>query len=117
MFIVDGTNISLSRGDTGAIEITVDGYTFGEDDRCVFTIKSGSGQIVKQKAYPMENNRFTVTFFNADTDKFAAGNYSWDVRWVIHPYYDERGNVIDGDQVLTPQLPMSCNLFQVVGDI
>lgn len=119
MFSVDTTTnqITLSRGDTGAFTITVDGYTFGENDRCLFTIKSGSGQIVKQKAYPMENNAFTVTLFNADTDKFTPGGYSWDVRYVINPYYDEKGDIVDGDQVLTPTLPMSMNLLTVVGDI
>jgi len=118
MFSVDPTSkkISLSRGDTGAFTITVSGYTFGEDDRCVFTIKGGN-QIVKQVAYPMVNNSFTVTMFNADTDKFNAGSYTWDVRFVIHPYYDEAGNVIDGDQVLTPTLPLNFDLQMVVGDI
>lgn len=119
MFSVDTENksITLSRGDTGAMTITVDGYTFGEDDRCVFTIKNGNGTIVKQQAYPMVNNSFTVTFHNADTDAFAAGAYTWDVRWVIHPYYDEDGNVVDGDQILTPDMPLDMTLLSVVGDI
>lgn len=118
MFRVDPETkkISLSRGDTGAFTITVDGYSFGENDRCVFTIKGGN-QIVKQIAYPMVNNSFTVTLFNADTDKFAAGAYTWDVRYVINPYYDENGNVVDGDQVLTPTLPLNLELQMVVGDI
>lgn len=117
MFIVDGTNISLSRGDTGAIEIAVNGYTFGELDRAVFTIKSGSGAVVKEHYYQIENGKFTVTFYNHDTDDLNAGGYNWDVRFVIHPYYDETGRIVDGDQVLTPNLPMSCTLLTVVGDI
>lgn len=117
MFSVDGTKITLSRGDTGAFKITVSGYTFGENDRCVFTIKSGNGQIVKQRAYPMVDNAFTVTLFNSDTDSFNPGGYTWDVRWVINPYYDSSGKVVDGDQVLTPSNPMELNLLTVVGDI
>jgi len=117
MFIVDGNTISLSRGDTGAIQIDVTGYTFGSDDRALFSIKAGNGQVVKQKAYQMVNNSFTVTFFNSDTDTLNPGSYSWDVRYVIHPYYDEAGNIVDGNQVLTPNLPMQCNLLTVVGDI
>lgn len=117
MFNVDGTEITLSRGDTGAIRITAEGYSFGENDRAVFTVKNGSGIIVKQVAYPMTDNAFTVTFMNADTDAFAAGVYNWDVRYVINPYYDEHNNVIDGDQVLTPNTPMTLNLLTVVGDI
>ena len=117
MFNVNGNVISLSKGDTGAIEFTVAGYTFGENDRALFSIKSASGQIVKQRAYQMTNNQFTVTFYNHDTDSLTAGGYTWDVRYVIHPYYDEQGNIVDGDQVLTPELPSQCNLLTVVGDI
>ena len=96
MFNVNGTTITLSRGDTGSVRLkakakrrdTGADFTFGERDRALFTIK-GSGQIVKQRAYPIVNNRFTVVFMNADTDQFSAGQYSWDVRYVINPYYDE----------------------------
>jgi len=117
MFNVDGTNISLSRGDTGAIEIAVDGYEFGELDRAVFTIKAGNGQEVKKHIYRIVDGKFTVTFYNRDTDTLNPGGYTWDVRFVIHPYYDENGNIVDGDQVLTPNLPMNCTLLTVVGNI
>lgn len=119
MFNVNPENdsITLSKGDTGAVSITVEGYDFGINDRALFSIRSGNGQIVKQKAYPIVNNEFTVTFFNADTDMLSPGVYSWDVRYVINPYYNENGDIVDGDQVLTPNLPMECNLLQIVGDI
>lgn len=119
MFSVDTTTnkITISKGDTGAFRITATGHTFSAEDRCVFTIKSRDGKLVKRVAYPMTDNAFVVTLFNADTDKLAAGDYVWDARYVIHPYYDEEGNVIDGDQVITPNLPMDLNLLTVVGDI
>ena len=109
--------ITLSRGDTGALTISVTGYTFGANDRALFSIKNGQGTIVKQSAYAMENNEFTVTFYNADTDSLNPGGYTWDVRYVINPYYDAGGNIVDGDQVLTPNLPMDVNILSVVGDI
>ena len=125
MFNVNGTVITLSRGDTGALRIRVnarrkdtgEAFTFGERDRALFTIKNASGAIVKQVAYPMTDNVFKVTFFNADTDKFAPGTMSWDVRYVINPYYDDANNIVDGDQVLTPTQPLSMQLLTVVGDI
>ena len=124
MFSVDGTTISLSRGDTGAIKITATAtrkdtgaaYTFGENDRALFTIKNSAGQIVLEKICEMENNIFAVVFHNADTDKLDVGGYSWDVRYVINPYYDEAGKIVDGDQVITPKTPMNMNLLSVVGD-
>ena len=96
MFIVDGTTITLSRGDTGAIRLkakakrkdTGADFVFGERDRALFTIKGG-GKIVKQKSSPIVDNKFVVVFMNADTDSIAAGGYSWDVRYIINPYYDE----------------------------
>lgn len=96
MFNVEGTTITLSRGDTGAIRMkanakrrdTGEAYVFGERDRALFTI-SGSGGIVKQQAYQMRDNEFTVVFLNSDTDSFNPGGYQWDVRYVINPYYDD----------------------------
>lgn len=119
MFGVEGTVISLSRGDTGAIKFIADtDYTFETEDRALFSIKNGVGEVVKQSAFELDENKaFVVTFFNADTDNLAPGTYNWDVRYVIHPYYDSQGRIIDGDQVITPNEPMNLNLLNVVGEV
>ena len=123
MFQVEGYNIILSRGDTGAMKVkataTLNGepFTFGEDDRALFSIKNGQGEIVKEKVAAMTNNEFMVYFLNADTDNLAPTTYSWDVRYIIHPYYDANGRIINGDQVITPMQPMNMNLLTVVGDV
>ena len=119
MFGVDGYTITLSRGDTGAIKFTADTeHTFDSIDRALFSIKNAIGEVVKQAAYPLDENKsFVVSFYNADTDSLAAGSYSWDVRYIIHPYYDASGKIIDGDQVITPRQPMEMQLLQVVGEV
>ena len=123
MFSVDGYTIKLSRGDTGGMKVsataTLNGspFTFGEDDRALFSIKNNQGEVVKEKVSAMTNNEFTVYFLNADTDSLSPGDYSWDVRYIIHPYYDASGRIVDGDQVITPKEPQSMNLLTVVGDI
>ena len=123
MFILDGTTISLSRGDTGAIKIkanaTLNGeaFTFGENDRALFSIKNGQGEIVKEKIYQLTDNEFTVYFLNGDTDSLSPTTYSWDVRYVINPYYDDDGRIVNGDQVITPKEPMSMQILTVVGDV
>ena len=119
MFRVENNTITLSRGDTGAIRIIADTeQTFTSDDRAIFSVKNNVGDIVKQSVYELDENKsFVVTFFNSDTDKLANGNYSWDVRFVIHPYYDSDGKIINGDQVLTPIVPQSLVLLDVVGDV
>lgn len=119
MFSVSGYTVTLSRGDTGAIKITADTeYEFQSTDRALFSIKNAQGEIIKQQAFEIdENNSFVVTFFNQDTDSLAAGGYSWDVRYVIHPYYDDEGNIVNGDQVITPKQPMDIQILQVVGEV
>ena len=123
MYNVEGYQINLSRGDTGALKVTatatLDGepFTFGEDDRALFSIKNGQGEVVKEKIAEMTNNEFTVYFLNSDTDSLAPGNYLWDVRYIINPYYDASGRIVNGDQVITPKQPMNMQLLTVVGDV
>lgn len=119
MFGVDGYTITLSRGDTGAIKFIADTeHVFDTQDRALFSIKNAIGEMVKQMAYPLDENKaFVVSFFNSDTDALAAGSYSWDVRYIIHPYYDDDGKIVDGDQVITPRQPMEMQLLQVVGEV
>lgn len=119
MFGVEGYVITLSRGDTGAIKFTANtDYVFEPEDRALFSVKNAIGEVVKQSAFPLDENKsFTVVFYNHDTDTLAAGSYQWDVRYVINPYYDTSGNIVDGDQVITPRQPMSLQLLQVVGEI
>ena len=134
MFDVNGTTITLSRGDTGALCITAvttrkdtgEKYNFGPDDRAVFSIQSSTGDLNKDKyallGYTddgdwIPTNEFVVVFNNKDTDELAIGNYVWDVRFVINPYYNEYGRIVDGDQVLTPNTPMTMSLLNVVGEI
>ena len=123
MFNVDGYNITLSCGDTGAMKVkataTLNGepFTFGTDDRALFSIKNGQGEIVKEKVAELVNNEFTVYFNNSDTDNLAPTTYSWDVRYIIHPYYDSTGRIVDGDQVITPNTPITMNLLTVVGNV
>ena len=119
MFNVDGFTITLSRGDTGAIKFIANtDHTFNSVDRALFSIKNAIGEVVKEAVFELDSdNAFTVSFFNSDTDNLAAGVYSWDVRYIIHPYYDASGRIIDGDQVITPHQPMSMQILQVVGEV
>lgn len=61
-------------------------------------------------------NEFIVVFTNGDTDSLDGNSFTWDVRYVINPYYDGL-NIVDGDQVITPKSPMSMGLINVVGEI
>lgn len=123
MFRVQGNVITLSRGDTGGIKFKVNAtlngqpFTFGSDDRALFSIKNNQGEVVKEKVAEMTNNEFVVYFMNQDTDTLAPGSFSWDVRFIINPYYDSNGRIVNGDQVITPRQPLSMELLTVVGDV
>lgn len=118
MFQVQGFTITMTRGDTGSLKITATGYTFAEEDRVLFTVKSPEGSVIKQQAYqPDENGQIVVYFTNEETDYLAPGDYSWDVRYIIHPYYDDDGKIVSGIHVHTPFLPKTLTLLPAVGDI
>lgn len=123
MFYVDGYTINLTRGDTGGITIKAnvskddEAFTFSSDDRALFSVKNGQGEILMEKAYEMTDNIFTVYFTNGDTDSFSPGSYSWDVRYIINPYYDSTGRIVSGDQVITPKEPQTLNLLTVIGEV
>jgi hypothetical protein len=117
VFIVDGTKITMSKGDTGSIRFPSTGYTFSGLDRAMFSVKNSKGQIVKQEIFELEDGEFEVTFYNADTDELPAGNYTWDVRYVLSPQYDDEGHIVDGAQVITPMEPQKLVLLDVVGKI
>lgn len=122
MFYIDGETIHLSRGDTASFIIRATGYTFDSGDRALFTIKNSSGNIVFEEAYGLTdatlgNGAFQVDLHNPDTDALATGTYNWDVRYVLGPYYDDSGRIINGDQVITPKLPLSMQLLAVVGEV
>lgn len=125
MFVVDEAtgNIQLSVGDTASFKITATGgHTFDAADRALFTVKDPGGAVVLERVYPLAeedpgNGVFVVQLANADTDSLSPGAYSWDVRYVINPYYDETGRIVSGDQVITPKAALTLTLLPVVGEV
>ena len=110
--------ITMHRGDTGEVTVKVTGHTFLSDDRALFTVKDPSGSKIIQRVYEMDDNEFTITFENSDTDYLAPGTYSWDVRYVTNPQYDpDSGEIINGDGVSTPGSPYALILMGTVGQI
>lgn len=123
MFWIDDKGvINLSRGDTASFIVRATGYTFAAADRALFTIKNSSGNIVFEEAYALTdatlgNGAFQVDLHNPDTDALATGTYTWDVRYILGPYYDESGRIINGNQVITPKAPQNMQLLAVVGEV
>ncbi len=122
MFSIDNGAISLSRGDTAAFTVTANAdCAFQAEDRALFTVKDASGEVILERVYALDtelgNGVFRVQLSNADTDSLPTGAYSWDVRYILHPYYDEDGRIVDGDQVITPKAAQNLTLIATVGEV
>lgn len=111
MFQIDPNNsaITMHRGDTGAYWVTLtrsSGDPFGEDDRAIYTVKSGA-EILIEREYALDddegagNGKFLVAFRNSDTDTWAAGQYQTEIRVAINPIRDSSGKIADGDTIRT----------------
>lgn len=88
----DNSAITMHRGDTGAYTVTLrrkSGRPFGENDRALFTVKSGNTLMIDRE-YRLDdaergNGKFLVAFRNSDTDTWVAGQYSTELRVAIEP--------------------------------
>ena len=119
MFNVQDRTITISRGDTGAVRFYIDGYTFDNADRAIFTLSTAAGvhimTVMSDEGQLADDGMFTVYFRHNDTKDMSEGNYVYDVRIVIHPYYNSTGDIVNGDQVLTPEDPGTFVVKTVVG--
>lgn len=113
MFIVneDNGSVTMNVGDTGAWFVQGerdDGEPFTEDDRAVFTVKDASDTIVLERIYRLDddeglgNGVIFIVLYNDDTDDWAPGSYTYEIRYVINPYYNDKGEIVSGDIVDTP---------------
>ena len=108
----DGTTIQMHKGNTGTIRITLSGYTFGNDDRVLFVMKSSSGTVIKEEICQVVNGAIEIEFVNTDTDRLAAGNYYYGVTAATDPEYDS-GKIVDGSGVSTPE-NLNAKIIQVI---
>lgn len=99
----DGTTIEMIRGNTGTLRIRLTGYTFGNNDRVLFSMRNPGGTEVKSEICEVdENGWIEVEFVNSDTDYLRKGDYTYAVTAVTDPEYDAGGKMIDGSGVDTP---------------
>ena len=97
----DGTTILMHRGNTGVLRINLSGYSFGNDDRVLFMMKSMSGSEIKSKICQVEDGAIEIEFVNTDTDYLSAGDYIYAITAATDPVY-ENGKIVNGTDVYTP---------------
>ena len=99
MFNVDLNTmaITMHQGDTGSFKIGAtreSGDEWTSDDRMLFTVKNGQGEIVLQRIYRLDdqydlgNGKVLVEFHNDDTDTWESGQYSVEIRANISPIWN-----------------------------
>jgi len=114
MFSVNKQNmaISLHKGDTGAFTVTMSlqsGDEFVDGDVAIFEVWRGTTLMMHREfnLQPDEptyteygDGKFLLAFRNSDTDTWAAGSYSTEIRVSLNPIRSD-GKVVDGDTVRT----------------
>ena len=93
----DATAITMHAGDTGAFKVHATrktGTDWTEDDRMLFTVRNGAGDIVMQRFYRLDddeglgNGVVEIQFHNNDTDTWEPGTYNMERRYDVNPYWD-----------------------------
>ena len=82
MLQVQGTNISMIRGDTGTIDVNISAngvpYQILDTDKIVFSVKKS----YDTDAYAMQKTAESgkIKLLHTDTNELSTGNYVWDMQ-------------------------------------
>lgn len=113
MLCVDGVTrtIKLCKGDTGSIQIDTGCDTvFGDHDIAILTVYDRCDQEVIQKVLIPENGKFFVRLLGRDTEELPDGLYTWKARFILSPYFDSEGNLVNWAQNFSTA-PMTMQLM------
>lgn len=113
----ESREIWLHRGDTGTITYRFGGWQLLAGDIVVFTMRTPQGTVALERYLEPEDNCVDVVFRNPDTDSLASGAYSYDLRVVHAPKYDDDGAIVDGAFIRTPMDPTAVHLNDTVGRV
>lgn len=118
MFSVDGLNITLSRGETGAVTIKSGVTDWAPEDRALLTVKNSAGAVVLKQIHKLDAaGDFVLKFNNSTTDTWPVGVYSYDVRYIVQPSYNGDFDIVDGQEVITPMNPATITIKNTVGEV
>ena len=117
MTTINGYSVSIPHGDSGGFTIQMTGYTFGEDDRVLFTLKDGNKKTIRRDVLEITDNAVSIEFTPAETRKIPVGDYTWEVRFITDAVFDEDDNLIGGTDIDTPRTDMQLSITRTQGDI
>lgn len=112
-----GTTLKMVQGDTGPLNVSVIGATFGSDDRVQLTIADKDKNILLQKVSEFTDNAAAFEFENADTADIDEGVYLWQLRFVKDATVSG-GEITAGTDIDTPfDGPMPMRIYDALSDI
>lgn len=107
MYNIEGTSISVTRGDTLPLKCRLEGRTVSPNTIATMTVKpsASSQDILYERSVTVVDNAFVMPFYPADTRDWAVKTYYWDIR------------LIDMDEnVYTPMEYGDFTLLQNIGN-
>ena len=90
-------DIKMNKGDTGSFWVHASRKSeeqWTEDDRMLFTIRNGQGEIVLQRFYRLDDQWnqgdgfVLIEFHNDDTDTWETGQYTVERRYNVAPRWN-----------------------------
>ena len=94
---LESMDIKMNRGDTGSFKVSASresGTAWTSDDRMLFTIRNGQGEIVLQRFYRLDDQWnqgdgfVLIEFHNDDTDTWETGQYTVERRYNVAPRWN-----------------------------
>ena len=111
MIKIEGTNITITRGDCEPFTITLTGEDAPADgEKVLFSVKKTQfdENTVIKKTLEVSDSQIVIQLNNADTKKLSFGNYFWDIRFP--DYYGE-------NEPYTPMSPAVFTVAEVIGNV
>ena len=138
---LDTMAIDMHRGDTGAFKVAAtkaSGDAWGEHDRMMFTVSAQDGTDKIRRLYRLDDGRTEtdlgdgvaqIEFHNDDTDTWASGIYTTELRFIGNAVWDGEeltsdcvddlvsdSHIIEGVPVRTA-LQSTLNLRNIIGEV
>lgn len=82
MYNIEGTSISVTRGDTLPLKCSLEGRTVSPNTIATMTVKpsANSQDILYERSVTVVDNAFVMPFYPADTRDWPVKTYYWDIR-------------------------------------
>jgi hypothetical protein len=97
MYKVENGNIYITRGDTAAFTLNIDGYTAAEGDTLTFSVKKNCNDAQALITKDIDPTDKTFTVEHEDTATLDFGDYFYDVQ-----LRREDGTEVTYDTVIIP---------------